>query len=103
MFPMVSTLEEVLLLRSIWGEVQSALKKSDASFDEQVQFGIMVEVPSLVAIVDRLAREVGIQSICSVKDTIRKTDAASAAALAAACLRLDSADEVRGCLAAGRI
>ncbi len=63
MVPMVSSLEEILKVKEILGEVKDELEREEAPFDHQMELGIMVEVPSAVQLAPRLVREVDFLSI----------------------------------------
>ncbi len=48
MLPMVSSIDEIIKAKEIFEEAKNELKKAKIKFDENMKFGIMVEIPSIV-------------------------------------------------------
>lgn len=63
MFPMISSLEEWRSARGIVEEVKEQLRLEGHSFDEKINIGIMVEVPSVAVMARQFAKEVDFFSI----------------------------------------
>lgn len=63
MYPMISGLGELRTANGLLAEVKSELLADGIEFDEQIEVGAMVEVPSAAVIVDLLARETDFLSI----------------------------------------
>lgn len=57
MFPMVGALSELVAAKALLAEVKAELRAEGLGFDDKMPVGIMIEVPSAVAIADQLARE----------------------------------------------
>ena len=63
MFPMVSALDELILAQALIDEACGELQTEGIPFDDDIQVGIMVEVPAAVLIADHLVRLVDFLSI----------------------------------------
>jgi phosphotransferase system enzyme I (PtsI) len=63
LLPMVSSLDEIRMARSVIEDVKSELAAEGVQFNASLPVGIMVEVPSIALIADRAALEVDFFSI----------------------------------------
>lgn len=65
MIPMISSMEEILWVKEKLAEAKQQLRSAQIPFDEKIPLGIMLEVPSVMFIIDQCCEEIDFFSIGS--------------------------------------
>ena len=63
MFPMVGTIDDIRAAKAVVEEVKQELREKGIAFDEKINIGIMIEIPSIGLIADLAAKEVDFASV----------------------------------------
>ncbi|ALR74840.1 phosphoenolpyruvate--protein phosphotransferase [[Enterobacter] lignolyticus] len=65
MIPMISSMEEILWVKEKLADAKQQLRSAHIPFDERIPLGIMLEVPSVMFIIDQCCEEIDFFSIGS--------------------------------------
>lgn len=72
MFPMIATVEEVKTAKNILAEAKAELRERGVPYDEKIQVGAMIEIPSAAIIAELILKEVDFLSV-GTNDLIQYT------------------------------
>lgn len=63
LFPMISALDELHECKNALDQAKSELRKEKIEYDEDIEIGVIIEVPSAALVADKIAKEVDFLSI----------------------------------------
>lgn len=63
MFPMIDSLRQIILLKGIIKDIMHDFDKAGIAYDKKIDIGIMIEIPSMLLLLEEIAQEVDFVSI----------------------------------------
>ncbi|MCV2232689.1 phosphoenolpyruvate--protein phosphotransferase [Paracholeplasma manati] len=63
MFPMVGSMDDIHKIKSVIEEVKSDLDSQQIPYSKDVKIGVMIEIPSIILVIDHVAKAVDFASI----------------------------------------
>ena len=71
LLPMISSLDEIYKAKTIIDQVKSDLFSQNIPFDDKIEIGVMIEIPSAAIMADAIAEEVDFEDPCFTQEDER--------------------------------